>query len=60
MSIRLANIFFLLAIIIMTLVVSQIYSFGDILEGLDSKIPYLPDKFEPNNYSNFNSRYKDG
>lgn len=44
----------------MTLVVSQLFSLGDILEGLDSRIPYLPDKFEPTKYSNFNSRYKDG
>lgn len=60
MNLRIANIYFLLSLIIVTLVISQLFSIGNLLEGLDSKIQYLPDEFIPTEYTNFNTRYRDG
>ena len=60
MSLRIANIYFLLSLIIMALVLSQLFSIGNLMEGLDSQIQYLPAEFFPSGDSNFNSRYKNG
>ena len=60
MSLRIANIYFLLSILIIVLILSQLFSFGYAMEGLDSHISYLPAEFFPSSDSNFNSRYKNG
>ena len=60
MSLRIANIYFLLSLIIMTLIVSQLFFMSSLMEGLDSQMQYLPAEFFPSGDSNFNSRYKNG
>lgn len=60
MSLRIANIYFLLSLVIITLIISQFVSFGQLTEGLNPFIENSPHNFYPNEFTQFNSRYKDG